>query len=157
MREAAELFEKARQVNPDDFQAPALLAPVYRGLGRQGEAEAVYRRVFQLVEKHIRVYPDDVRAIYFGASALCQLGEREKSLEWNRRALAIEPDDAGVLYNVACVYAGLGEVEVAINCLEKCVASGMRQKEWFQNDSDLDPLRAHPRFQALMHGMESAG
>jgi serine/threonine protein kinase len=72
------------------------------------------------------------------------------------RAVALEPDDAGVLYNVACVYAGLGEAEEAINCLEKCVASGMRQKEWFQNDSDLDPLRSHPRFQALMQSLDSS-
>jgi len=52
---------------------------------------------------------------------------------------------------VACVYAGLGEAEEAIDCLEKCVASGMRQKEWFQNDSNLDPLREDPRFRELLH------
>jgi len=67
-----------------------------------------------------------------------------------RHALALEPDDAGVLYRVACVYAGLGEAEEAIDCLEKCVASGMRQKEWFQNDSNLDPLREDPRFRELL-------
>jgi hypothetical protein len=26
----------------------------------------------------------------------------------------------------------------------------MGQKEWIENDSDLDPLRNHPRFQALL-------
>jgi adenylate cyclase len=62
---------------------------------------------------------------------------------------------AGVLYNVACVCAGLGEAEEAVNCLEKCVASGMRQKEWFHNDSDLDPLRNHSRFRTLMHSLDS--
>ena len=60
---------------------------------------------------------------------------------------------AAVLYNVACVYAGLGEAEEAINCLEKCVASGMCQKDWFQTDSDLDPLRNHPRFGDLLRRM----
>ena len=150
MKEAAELFVKAHQVNPDDFQAPALLAPIYKGLGQMAEAEAAYRRLFQLVEKHIKAYPDDVRAIYFGASALVQLGEREQSLEWNRRALALEPDDPGVLYNVACVYASLGELESAVDCLEKAVRSGMAQKDWMAHDSDLDPLRTQPRFQELL-------
>ncbi len=150
MQQAAEYFEKAHEVNPDDFQAPALLGPVYKGLGKKAEAEAAYRRVCQLVEKHLKAYPDDVRAIYFGASALCQLGEREKSAEWNRRALALEPDDPGVLYNVACVYAGLGEADSAIDCLEKAVQSGRTQRDWMEHDSDLDPLRNHARFQELL-------
>jgi hypothetical protein len=29
----------------------------------------------------------------------------------------------------------------------------MRQKEWFENDSDLDPLRPHPRFHDLLRHM----
>jgi hypothetical protein len=58
--------------------------------------------------------------------------------------------DAGVLYNVACCYSTLGEVEQGIECLEKSITSGMGQKEWIEHDADLDNLRSHPRFQALL-------
>jgi adenylate cyclase len=44
----------------------------------------------------------------------------------------------------------LGETDKAIDCLEKSITSGMGQKEWIEHDSDLDSLRGHPRFQALL-------
>lgn len=57
-------------------------------------------------------------------------------------------------HNVACVYSNLGEQEKAIDCLEKSITSGLGQKEWIENDSDLDPLRNHPRFQALLKRLQ---
>jgi tetratricopeptide (TPR) repeat protein len=144
------LFEHASRVNPDDYQSPALLSPVYMSLGRKADAEANYRRALQIIEKHVDLHPDDARALYFGAGALCQLGERKRGLEWADRALMMDPDDPSVLYNVACVYSLLGELEKAIDCLEKSITSGMGQKEWIEHDSDLDALRTHPRFQALL-------
>lgn len=151
LEEAAGLFEKACQVNPQDYQAPSLLAMVYAGLGQKAEAARVYRRALQVTEKHLELHPDDARALYLGAGSLCQLGERQRSMEWAGRALAMDPEDAGVLYNVACVYSLLGEVEKAIACLEKSITSGMGQKEWIENDPDLNSLRSHPRFQALLN------
>ena len=150
MSEAARLFEHASRVNPDDYQSPALLSPVYMSLGRKADAEANYRRALQIIEKHIDLHPDDARALYFGAGALCQMGEKKRGLEWADRALLMDPDDPSVLYNVACVYSLLGELEKAIDCLEKSITSGMGQKEWIEHDSDLDALRKHPRFQALL-------
>ena len=50
-------------------------------------------------------HPGDARALYFGANALSQLGQREKSMEWVERALELEGEEPQVLYNVACVYA----------------------------------------------------
>ncbi|MFB3922376.1 MAG: protein kinase [Terriglobia bacterium] len=150
MTEAARLFEHASRVNPDDYQSPALLSPVYMSLGRKADAEANYRRALQIIEKHVDLHPDDARALYFGAGALCQLGEKKRGLEWADRALMMDPDDPSVLYNVACVYSLLGETEKAIDCLEKSITSGMGQKEWIEHDSDLNALRAHPRFQALL-------
>ena len=41
----------------------------------------------------------------------------------------------------------------AIDYLEKAVAAGFFQKEWIINDGDLDPLREHPRYKALIEGM----
>jgi len=150
LTKAAELYEQACQVNPDDYQAAALLVGVYNGLDREAEAAASRRRALHAAEKQIEFHPDDARALYLGASMLVQLGDRSRSLEWLNRALKIDPDDGGILYNVACVYALLGEVEQAINCLEKVLMHGAWFKGWAEGDSDLDSLRNHPRFQALL-------
>jgi adenylate cyclase len=147
---AAELFEQACRVNPDDYQAAALLVGVYKSLGLEAEATSTKRRALQGAEKQIEFHPDDARALYFGASMLGQLGDRARSLEWAKRALEIDPDDTGILYNVACVYAQLGEAEEALTCLEKVLTYGTWFKDWAENDSDLAPLRSDPRFQVLM-------
>ena len=57
------------------------------------------------------------------------------------------------LYAVACVYAILSQSDEAIDCLSKAVANGYSHKEWIKNDADLNALRSHPRFQALLQGL----
>jgi len=148
--DAARLFEHASEVKREDYQAPLLLGMVYTGMGRQADAEQSYRCAWQRAEKHLELHPDDARALYLGANSLCRLGERARSLDWARRALAIDPEDCGVLYNVACVYALQGRIDEAIDCLDKAMTHAYWYKRWAENDSDLDPLRNHPRFQALM-------
>jgi len=150
MEEAAQLYEQACRVNPDDYQAPSLLAMTYAGMGRKADSVAARDRSLQIIERHLQLHPDDARALYLGAGGLTQIGERQKALEWTRRALAIEPDDPGVLYNVACDYSLLGRPEEAIECLEKAIANGFGFKQWIEHDSDLDPIRTHPRFQSLL-------
>ncbi|HEV8384178.1 MAG TPA: protein kinase, partial [Candidatus Acidoferrales bacterium] len=147
---AAHMFEQAAQVNPEDYQAPSMLAMVYEGQGRAAEAEAAHRRAVRVIERHLEMHPDDARALYLGATDLCQLGEKARSLEWARMALAIDPEDAGILYNVACVYSLQGQIEPAIECLEKAMVHGFWYKQWAEHDSDLNNVRGHPRFTALM-------
>src|SRR2546426_7665824 len=43
------------------------------------------------------------------------------------RSLALDPDDAAVLYNVACAYAQLGLVDKALDCLERGTLRGAGQ------------------------------
>ena len=85
-----------------------------------------------------------------GANGLVALGEKEKGLEWARRAQNIAPDEPMLLYNLGCIFSLAGEIEEALNCLERAVAYGLIQKGWYEHDSNLDPLRTHPRFLALM-------
>jgi hypothetical protein len=63
---------------------------------------------------------------------------------------AIDPEDPSVCYNVACSFALLGKIEEAMKCFEKAVQKGAFFKQWAEHDSDLDSLRSHPRFQAVM-------
>ena len=152
--DAARLFEQASEIRPEDYLAISLLPQVYTSLGREAEAIAVRQRCQEVIERHIELNPDDGRALYYGASVLVQIGERDRGLKWARRALVIDPEDIDVLYNVACSYSHAGDIESAIDCLEKSVKAGFRFREWIEKDSDFDPLRNHPRFQALMEKLE---
>ena len=67
-----------------------------------------------------------------------------------QRALAIDPEETSILYNVACAYSVLGKTEEAIQCLEKVMEHGTFYKNWAAKDSDLDALRMDPRFQAFL-------
>jgi tetratricopeptide (TPR) repeat protein len=147
--EAVQHYEDAARVRPEDYQALLLIQAPLNSLGRHDEAAKALRKGLQVAERHLELNPDDARALTLGAGALIQFGERQRALEWCRRALAIDPDDSGVLYNVACTNSQGGEIDEAIACLERAVQNGFGHREWLENDSDLDPLRTDPRFEAL--------
>jgi adenylate cyclase len=147
---AAQMFEGACAVRPDDYQAPLLVTQVYRSLGREAEVVASFERGVRLVKKHVKLNPDDLRALVLGAHALLETGEGELARAWAMRALEQSPDDRSVLYNLACFYALGGEITTAIDCLEKAAAVGHLSREWLDHDSDLDPLRNEPRYLALI-------
>jgi non-specific serine/threonine protein kinase len=156
MDEAAQLYEKACWANPEDFQSPMLLGQTYFTLERKLEGEAVRQRGLRIIERHLELHPDDARALYLGAAGVLQVGQRDRALEWATRALSVDPEDPMVLYNVACCYSLLGLTDQAITCLEKVMAqssSGSLHKVWAEQDSDLDGLRANPRFQALLKSL----
>jgi adenylate cyclase len=147
---SAQMFEGASAVRPEDYQAPMLVTQVYTSLGREAEVRAAFERGIRLVKKHVKLNPDDVRALVMGANAFLQTGEAGLAREWAERALELSPDDRGVLYNLACFYSIAGEKGTAIDCLEKAAAVGRVSREWVEHDSDLDSLRDEPRYLALL-------
>ena len=153
LEETARHFEQAMKVRPKDFQAPCLLGSIFNALGQSDKHREYTRRGYEIIEKHLELNPDDARALYLGSGCLIVMGETERGLEWASRAVAIDAGDTGVLYNVACTYAAAGRVEEALDYLEKAIAAGFFQKEWIVNDGDLDSLREHPRYKALIEGM----
>jgi serine/threonine protein kinase len=150
LKRAIELYKRACEIDPQDYQAPLLLAQCYECLGRAADADAARRRGVEVAQERLNIYPDDVRPLYMGANALLMLGEIDKSLEWSNLALSMEPDEPLVLYNVACICSRAGKLEEAMEHLEGAFRAGLRHKGWLEHDDDLDPLREHPRFQELI-------
>ncbi len=152
IQQAGELFRRATELRPDDYQTRSLQALIYKSQGDHESAVAAHRQALERIKAHLALNPDNVRARYFGAIALIEVGEREEGLKWARRALAMDPDDAHVRYNVACAFAVAGAHGDAIDCLEQA-ASTMRASayvDWIANDPELRPLQGNPRFEALM-------
>jgi serine/threonine protein kinase/Flp pilus assembly protein TadD len=150
LAEAARLFDRAAAVRTEDYQAHGLAGLCYAGLHREAEARAAFERAGRAAERHLELNPDDPRALYLGAIAWCRLGQVERGLEWGDRALALDPEDAGVLYNVACLNAVAGRPGRALELLEHGVQSGFGHKEWIEHDPDLEALHGDPRYQALL-------
>ncbi len=148
MEEAAAEFQEAARIR-EDYQAAFLAAQSLEALGRPEEARVQLAEALQVVEKHMELNPDDPRAATMRSVSLFRLGRPEEGLEWAEKALEIDPEDAGVRYNVACLYSLEGKVDEAIRCLEEAVERGFRNKEWFEKDPDLTPLKDDPRFQRL--------
>lgn len=67
-----------------------------------------------------------------------------------RRMLWCRPTDPIPSYNIACGHALAGRVEEALRALRRCIRHGYRDPQHMLGDSDLDALRADPRFQRLM-------
>jgi len=145
---AAELFEDACR-GQENYEARYFVAQTNSAMGKTEEALVAYRLALREIERHVELNPDDAGAYTMGAVSLIRVGERKAGLEWASRALEIDPADARIQYNVACLFALEGESEKAIECLENAVKAGFAHRNWVEKDPDLDSLREIPRFKAL--------
>lgn len=146
--QAVKMFREACR-KQEHHEARYFAAQTYTAMEKTEEALIEYRLALRATEKHVKLNPDDARAFTIGAVSLIRLGEPEAGLEWAERAVTIDPDDAGIQYNVACLYALEGEKTRAIECLENAVKAGFAHREWVEKDPDLDSLRDDPRFKTL--------
>jgi TolB-like protein/Tfp pilus assembly protein PilF len=151
MIRAAELFARASEIAPDDYQAPALAAQPLEESGQYERARRFARVAVERARLHVERHPDDGRALYMGAIALQRLGEPERALEWGRRAAeTAPPEDVATHYNLGCFYARVGDRDRALERLEQCVNLAGGFREWIAHDRDWDSLRGDPRFEELL-------
>jgi adenylate cyclase len=147
---AAELFQRAHRARPDDFAPLVFVASSLGALGDKSGSLAMARRAANGLVRQAELEPDNVRAHYLASGVLHQIGRTEEGRQMTERALAMRPDDWSALYNGACFYSNIGEHERALELLERALRQGGGYVEWMLHDTDLDPLRGLPRFQALL-------
>ena len=148
-RAAADNFAAAARCDLDDYESPILGAAVYEGLGEPEIARELAQIGVERAEKILEDYPDNQRAYYLGAGGLAALGDLVRAREWAEYAVALDPEDAMTRYNAACFYARIGEIDKALDCLENSAISAT----WIENDADLNALRSHPRYRAILDAL----
>jgi adenylate cyclase len=113
------------------------------------------RQAVARAERALVRQPDVPLAATLGAGSLIRLGERERAYEWITRALTIAPDDPLTLYNVACDYALLGDLDRTLEILERWKPrANATTKRWMRNDTDFDSLREEPRFKDFLSKLD---
>jgi quercetin dioxygenase-like cupin family protein len=83
---------------------------------------------------------------------LYQEGRYAEAADQARDVVAAHPEYPGLLYNVACCESLAGRKDDAIEHLRLAIEKSDGTRAYLEGDSDLDPLRDEPEFQALLTG-----
>ncbi|HZI82765.1 MAG TPA: adenylate/guanylate cyclase domain-containing protein [Casimicrobiaceae bacterium] len=155
-REAIECLDRAAAALETDFWALGMSITSHEALGDRAGAVEAARRTLERVEKVIVAEPDHGVALGFGVTALAVLREADRAKEWAARAMLLDPENYNLMYNLACGMIRLQVVDEAIKLLEPVFRDAQVQSlNWWKIDSDLDPIRNDPRFQAMLAEAES--
>jgi tetratricopeptide (TPR) repeat protein len=153
IEKSAEMFQKASEARPEDFQSMLLLAQSLRVLGKDHALDAVKEGI-KRAKKQLELNPTDRRALSLGSGNLAYLDEKEEAFRWIDKALKLYPEDTGVLINAACLYAQEGIKEKALDLLEIVFGKGFGKRDWIEYDPDYDNIRNEPRFKALLEKLK---
>lgn len=151
-RQAISFFEKATSETVTDFYAAGMLPTCYLAVDDPEGARVAARRAVERCERAVAIEPDNGSAMGFLVTALGVLGENERMKEWIERAVLLDPENLNMRYNFACVLIEVARdndagLDMLAFVLERCHSDVVN---WVQGDADLDPVRDHARFRAML-------
>lgn len=147
---ASPLLRRAIALRPTHMGSYEHLYCVLRRLDRYEEALEVADQAISVARDRLTEMPGDQEARTHAAMILARIGLHKDARGWARRALELTPKDGYTLYHCACVFAILGDNEMALSLLRKARDRGYYIQSELVRNSDLDPLRGIPDFQDLL-------
>ena len=148
-QDAVDIGEPATVACGEDFNT---YVPIMNALGAMGKQEA-YRQMRQrlvlILEAHLKKVPEDARARTLLAASLAAEDRRDEAVREANLAMALRPNEAMVLYNVACVFCVLKRKAEAMDALRKAWEAGYRDPDWARRDPDLALLHDEAEFERL--------
>jgi len=77
-------------------------------------------------------------------------GEYQAAIKRFKDILAMMPSEPGTCYNIACMYAKMGDSAAALEWLERAIQNGYDNWDAIENDPDLSGIRQTEGFKALL-------
>ncbi|MGB8534834.1 MAG: protein kinase [Acidobacteriaceae bacterium] len=147
--EAAGMLEKAISFNDQDYLVWQGLVSSDEWLKQPEKAEDARRHEIPLLEQAIKLKPQDGAA--HGLLAELYSGEHqpEKALPHLQSAIALAPDDALNLQNIADAYVNLGDRRQALAYAERALKHGATSDQ-LKADPELQPIIDDPELKPLL-------
>lgn len=118
-----------------------VMVPV--SIAQQEVPEKPARELSTLTDEQVAQLEDEV-------ARLCADKSYDEALGVLLKILTARPRDSMALYNAACVQAQLGQLEKSVALLHEAVLAGFVNFEHMKQDPDLDPIRTHKDYVALL-------
>ena len=133
-----------------------MLITCYTAMGDPEAAKRAAKVTVERAEKAVAQDRSNEAALAYGVNGLAVLGQAERTKEWIARALLVDPDNLNMRYNFACALAAhLKDTDAALDMLETALGTMPRGLlHHVKVDPDLDTLRDHPRFKAMIEAAE---
>ncbi len=148
-QEVANMAEEALEASGDDYN---VYVPITNALGALGKDETLrnvrQRRILAL-ENHLKPVPEDARARVLLAGDYADMDRMEDAVREANLATALRPNEATVLYNLACVFCKMKKKAEGLDALRKAWNAGFKEADWARRDPDLALLHGDPEFETL--------
>ncbi|HVS53844.1 MAG TPA: hypothetical protein VHD62_15925 [Opitutaceae bacterium] len=105
-------------------------------------------------ESVLRRSPSDASVVEILGGLYTRQGRVADGLKMDRKLVKLQPRNATAHYNLACSLALSKRKSAALDALRQAVELGYRDFDWMQQDPDLEALKKHPQFQALLEELK---
>ncbi|MBF0386842.1 MAG: hypothetical protein HQL20_03185 [Candidatus Omnitrophica bacterium] len=108
-------------------------------------------------EKVLERAPNFIEALICLGDLYTRAGLYSQGLAIDERLAALRPDDAGVLYNLACSYSLLNNIPLARSVMLRAIDLGYDEWEHLGKDTDLANLLGDREFIARLKDIRKKG
>jgi non-specific serine/threonine protein kinase len=155
-QEVADMAEEALGASAEDYNVYVTVMNSLGALGKTDARTMLRARMITALENHLRPVPEDARARVLLAGQYAESGRTDDALREANLAMALRPNEATVLYNLACTFCSLARKTEAMDALRKAWQAGFRESDWARRDPDLALLHDEPEFQQLYPPLPNA-
>jgi predicted Zn-dependent protease len=136
------------QFIPPDGHLPAPRLILQSHMSKKSAHDPEFEMRF--FESILRRNPADVHVVELLGGLYTRHGRIADGLKMDRKLVKLQPDNPTAHYNLACSLALSKRKSDALRELERAVKLGYRDFDWMQQDPDLEALKHHPEFKALL-------
>jgi tetratricopeptide (TPR) repeat protein len=123
-----------------------------QGLSRAGNVTDVRIELLQCYSRMLKIHPGNARILNSRGVTKMQIGDLAGAIIDFEQAHQSDPGFASPRYNMACVYALQGQVNLALDWLACGIEISEHYREAARSDPDFESIRTHPEFVALLDG-----